>query len=347
MDLLVLPDQVRNAFFRLSEQKKREATELRFRKGRPVTVVFPQGEELLIGGGGGIPVTDRLLEEVLNRATGFSPYSLKLEETGLYLPLEGGCRMGLCGEVVIRDGKLSGIRYLTSLSIRLARECIGIARETADRLCQGTSVDSALIISPPGRGKTTFLRDLIRCISQKGFRVCVVDERRELSAMTRGEISLDLGPTTDVLCGCPKVQSIELLIRAMNPQVLALDEISGEAELEAALYASFSGVCLLATAHGDGVDSLMKKPLYKKLLESGAFDWCITLDSCRKPMMERLGTHAETDGCFVCDGGFADGRLGRRAGVEPETAAFATASSFSGVNAGGTGAEYAAAFTAF
>lgn len=341
MNLSVLPQGVQEAFFRLPEKRKSEAMELRLRIGQMVTVVYRQGEAVLTGSSGGIPVTKELLEEILNRATGFSPYSLKLEETGLYLPLKDGCRMGLCGETVMKDGKLAGIRHLSSISIRLARERIGIARDTADRLCQGGKPASALIVSPPGGGKTTFLRDLIRCISQKGFRVSVVDERREISAMTDGKPGLELGPTTDVLCGCPKAQAMQLLIRSMNPQVLAVDEISGEEELDAALYASFSGISLLATAHGRNVASLLRRPLYRRLIFSGAFDWCITLDGQGKPKMERLDGYGEIVRCGVCNSGLADGGLGRKAGDEPAFGAAAAASSGAGSDAERTGTEYA------
>lgn len=343
MDLSFLPDQVRCAFSKKIQTGRFEAQELRFRRNRPVTVVYPWGEQVLDDNGRHMYVTDKLLEEILARATGFSPYSLRLEETGLFLPLKGGCRMGLCGEAVVKEGKLSGLRTISSLSVRLAREKLGIAGETADRLLMEGNPASALIVSPPGGGKTTFLRDLIRCISQKGYRVAVVDERRELGA----DGALELGPTTDVLTGAPKVQAIPLLIRAMNPQVLALDEISGEAELEEALYASFSGIALLATAHGDGKASLYQRPLYRKLLRSGAFGWIITLEGLGKPRMERLRDYDAMDGRHFCYTGIPDGGMGGPAGAPGAPESIGTASIGAGADGRRDGTEYAPPQSAF
>lgn len=343
MRLDFLPEEVTRGYETLSHRQKDQAQELRFRKNRPVTVVYPWGEQVLDGGGTFILVTDRLLEDILSRATGFSPYSLRLEETGLYLPLPGGCRMGLCGETVMRDGKLSGLRQISSLTIRLARQKLGIARETGDRLVSGTQVASALIVSPPGGGKTTFLRDLIRCISEKGIRVSVIDERRELGA----EGFLELGPTTDVLWGAPKAQAIPLMIRAMNPQVLAVDEISGQGELEEILYGAFSGVAVLATVHGTGMEDLYRRPLYRRLVTSGAFEWCITLEGQGKPRMERLIAHGQMDGRHICDTGLPDGGLGGKTGTAGAFASAPTATAGAGTDAGRIGTEYAAAGTAF
>lgn len=285
MNIKILPPEIQQGLLAIPQSRRELITELRFRIGRPAMVLIENREEVLPGS---VTVTDRLLEELLNRATGYSPYALKLEETGLFLPLEGGGRMGLCGETVIRDGKLFGLRQLSSVSIRIPHEIIGVAKETAERLLGDGQVPSLLIVSPPGEGKTTFLRDLIRLISQRGFRVAVADERREISGMTGGRPQLELGPTTDILAGCLKEQAIPLLIRAMNPQVLAVDEISSLRELEQIQYAAFSGVTVLATAHGTDLGSLQQRPMYRRLLASGAFSWCITLKRGTPPKLERV-----------------------------------------------------------
>lgn len=198
-----------------------------------------------------------------------------------------------------------------------------------------------MIVSPPGSGKTTFLRDLIRCVSLRGFRVSVVDERRELAAVRDGVPQLDLGPTTDILTGCPKAEAISLLVRVMNPQVLALDELAGERELVLAREAAYCGISLFATAHGDGLPSLLARPGYRSLLASGAFQWCITLRTYDSVEMERLGNYAEDHGSLLCNGGVADEWLGSPTGNEPAASSQTTAQAGIGIDAGRDGTSYA------
>lgn len=287
-----LPERIQSAVERLPEERKRALEELRFRRGYPVTLMLAEREIQLRDHGGAILVTDKLLQEIYNRATEYSPYAMKSEEMGLFYSLAGGFRMGICGEAILREGEFRGLLHISSLVIRVAKQHIGIAEPVSRVLLNQRLLPSCLILSPPGCGKTSFLRDLVRCVSQKGVRVAVVDERRELSAMREGKTVLDLGPATDVLCGLNKRQAIELLLRVMNPQVIAVDEL-GAGETEAILDAAASGVSVFATVHGGSVQELKMKRQFVPLLSSGLFQYCVIIGRDHHYTLERLDEYAE------------------------------------------------------
>lgn len=269
----VLPLSLRGAALALPEDKQGRAEELRLRVGRPMTAVFPQGELPL----GTNPVTGRDLEQLLELASRASVHTVADQLRRGYLTVEGGHRVGLCGTPVLRDGQIHGLGRLSSAAIRVARQVTGAAvpveRELLER--DGT-LCSTLILAPPGAGKTTLLRDLIRIASQgEGMvpqRVAVADERGEVAALWNGVPQLDVGERTDVLEGCPKAQALMMLLRAMNPQVLAADEITAPEDVAALISAAGCGVKLLATAHGRDREDLCRRPLYRQLMEAGVFE---------------------------------------------------------------------------
>ena len=140
----------------------------------------------------------------------------------------------------------------------------------APRLFRDGRFVSTLLLSPPGGGKTTLLRDLVRQLSQgEGVppqRITLIDEREEIAVMYRGQPQMDVGPRTDVLSGCPKALAIPMALRAMNPQIIAVDE-----DLRAISQAAGCGVALLATIHAANVEELQAKPLYQELLARRVF----------------------------------------------------------------------------
>ncbi len=276
----LLPHAYRAALTRLTEDERREATEIRLRQGRAATVVVGRGEY-------GLPldnrelVTDQTIQYVMNCATEYSAYSVANYIAEGFLTVKGGHRIGICGTAVMDHGSIVTLKDISSLSIRIARPIQHIADALTARLNEMQA--STLIIGPPGSGKTTFLRDTVRLLSDLyDQRVCVIDERCEIAAVRKGEPQLPVGRRTDVLSGCPKAKGIELCLRTMNPQWVAVDEITRPEDVEQISHASYCGVRLLATAHADSIEEFRARPVYRALLSLGYFRLAYLLDAQRR-----------------------------------------------------------------
>lgn len=260
----LLPAGVRNAALALSDKEKNAAEELRLRIGEVPTVLISDREIDL-------PMADRVtrrdLQRVLELATGASPYaSIEAVKRG-YAAAPGGVRVGFCGRFRSGSGGLWALEGVTSAAVRIPREIRGCAAS----LCLDPFV-SSLIVSPPGAGKTTLLRDMVRILSDNGYRVALCDERGEVSACSENGFGFSVGQHTDVLSDLPKSQAALQLIRTMNPQILAMDEITGDEDLAACRSAWGCGVALLATAHGNSREDVIERPALGKLLRSSIFN---------------------------------------------------------------------------
>ena len=262
----ILPVRLRKAALALPAEERKTAEELRLRAGQPMTVLLPGGEKEFE-----VVVEPEELETLCDLATEFSRYAAAETLREGFLPVRGGFRVGLCGTAVMKDGVNTNLKNLSSAAIRIGRQHLGVADGLAPRLLREGRFQNTLLLSPPGGGKTTLLRDLVRCLSGQGWRVSLVDERGEAAVMVRGEPQMDVGPRTDVLDGCPKALAIPMVLRAMNPQIIAADEITLREDLRAMSLAAGCGVGLLATIHAADVGELLEKPLYRQLLEDRVF----------------------------------------------------------------------------
>ena len=256
----------------ISDPKSLE--EIRVRAGRPIEFCYADHTEIFSGA-----VKKEEILEMLNYLSGYSMYALAEECRKGFFTVQGGHRIGITGHVSCFGKKeeesqsVGGVYDVNGLNIRVAHEQKGCARELLPWLYSEGSIYHTLLVSPPGVGKTTFLRDCIRLISlgnsgREGLKVGVVDERSEIAACYQGIPQNDLGPRTDVLDNCPKEQGIRMLLRSMSPQVIAVDELGQTKDFEAVFGAVFSGSKILGTVHAEHVRELLAKPYMKELLEA-------------------------------------------------------------------------------
>ena len=250
---------------RILKEHSRELTEVRLRANRPVQLVWVGGEALA----GGL-VDEKALSSAVAALMDYSYYAREAELSQGFFTMRDGCRVGVCGRFA-GDGGGWRMTQIGSVCVRVAREISGCADALMGVIAGKAGPRSALLLSAPGMGKTTLLRDIARQLSEAGRRVAVADERHEIAACRMGAPTLDVGPRTDVMDGCPRAIAIPALIRSMAPEVIVADEIGGTGDAEALADAARCGVSVVASAHADSVEAAMRRPALRDALTGGAF----------------------------------------------------------------------------
>ena len=273
----VLPRTLREQVALLPPEVGQELEELRLRAGYPMAAVRG-GEEWVPEGWRRAILTESDLQRVLEMAGQGSVHTILDQLRSGFVTAAGGVRIGICGVGAVEDGRLLSFRQVTSLALRVPRAMAGVAEPLLPQLAPGRELPSTLLLSPPGVGKTTLLRDLIRIYSdQWHLRVGVADERGEIAALHKGVPQFYLGATVDVIEGCGKSEAGILLLRSMNPQVIAMDEVTSPEDVAALSVIAHCGTAVLATAHGQSVAELCRRPLYQTLLEQRLFQAVVTI----------------------------------------------------------------------
>ncbi|WP_312353126.1 stage III sporulation protein AA [Aminipila sp.] len=275
--LIKMPQDLEKTFRALPDAIINNAEEFRFRIGQPISIIS-LNEEYHIS----YAVDYEMLNNLINRLLNYSYYAYETELANGYITIEGGHRVGVCGKVVLDKGNIRLIKDISSLNIRCSREVIGASEECIKNIVKADgSIHNTLIVSPPKCGKTTLLRDLIRNLSNKGYKVGVCDERSEIAGSYKGNTCYDLGPRTDILDGCPKEQGIIMLIRAMSPHIIATDEIGKRADIYAIEAAMCAGINLITTIHGNSYEDILNSQI-GDLVKRGIFSCIIFLSNVPK-----------------------------------------------------------------
>ncbi len=273
-------------------ETKEKAFEVRLRAKRPVVVV-KAGKSFLISENGMLTTNPEKcvicskeeLEDSFKRLCGFSVHSYQNNIADGFITLSGGHRVGITGTAVCGEkGRLDGLRDISSLNIRIAREVDGCSNEIL-KSAFSHGLKGLLIAGPPLSGKTTILRDIVKRIAgfenEESKKVCVIDERGELAAMKDGVPQNDIGINSDVLTGYPKAIAIQTALKTMSPEIIACDEISSDEEIEAITQGANSGVVFIATVHAADFDDLIKRKQIEKLIDVGCFENVVLLDGAK------------------------------------------------------------------
>ena len=297
------PQVLRTILYKMPSNIRGELEEIRLRSQNPLLIRLRDGSFFVDRQGMlhkeaelGYVVTTSNINACFEQFTRSSAYAFVNELTSGYITVEGGHRIGFCGKCAVTDGQVGALKEVSSINVRVARQIIGAADGVMDSVVRDGRVRNVLIISPPGCGKTTLLRDIARQLSNgfsgfDGANVAIADERSEIAASFQGVPQNDLGIRCDVMDACPKARGIMMMLRSMAPDVIITDEIGTREDAAAIHEALNAGVCVIASAHGGSVEEVARRTTLSDVI--GAFDCFLVLSN-------RGGAHTVAE---IRDGG--------------------------------------------
>ncbi len=258
-----LSDNISRTICKMSDEGLESLEEIRIRTGRGIFFKGSSAQCKIIP-------DEEDVKDCLLRMSNYSVYAHVEQLKQGFITLKGGHRVGITGRCVTDKNTIENITEISSINIRMAKQIKGVAESVKDD-AQNVNV---LIVSPPGCGKTTMLRELARILSFKK-NISLIDERCEIAACVNGIPQLDVGIGTDVISNVSKTNAIPLLVRSMSPDIIMTDELCRE-DIPSVREACRMGVNIIATIHGYNMDDV------KNRIDTDIFNKFIILDKNKK-----------------------------------------------------------------
>ena len=281
----ILPNEIFNILS--NKVNINSINEIRMRAEKPIVLLI--GAQRVFLGQNGVTgnlkealyCSKIMVEDIIFRASECSIYSVNEQIKRGYIVMQGGLRLGIGGDLIEESGKIKTMTNFTSVNIRIPHEVKNCSLSSFNYLVSDKGIYNTLIVSPPGAGKTTFLRDFIRQLSERNYayNVLVLDERGELDLGKEGCI----GNFSDKICFASKNVGFENGIRALSPNLIVTDELGQKEDVDAIMYAVNCGVSILASVHSDSMESLERKPYFQNLLDNKVFKRFVLLSSRNGP----------------------------------------------------------------
>lgn len=288
----LLPENYKSILSNIPEKLATEIKEIRFRNGEPITLntknevyyITVNGMITVSFSEGLIKTDEKDLQEIVFSLSRRSLHTYQDMIAKGFIPLRNGCKAGVAGRAVMKNGSVYSVSSFNSVNIRVSREFYGCSCDLLSKI--GMDCTSFLIVGAPLSGKTTLIRDLCRYFSGGNvlnpLKTAIIDERDEIASRSFG-VGADVGVHTDVLTLYPKAVGTEIAVRTLSPDIIVLDEIGTDEEAKAMLSGMNSGVSFIATAHGSSFEEVLRRPNIKRLVNAKVFQKVVVLEGKNEP----------------------------------------------------------------